>query len=318
LPLWRKRAGNEHQESMYTLRKLALALEAQRNWAGAESVHREALALSRKKGDHDPEALADLEKLVRVLTNEKKFSEAEQLLAKALTPAFIKQPASVNLVAQHVNLMGRRGRWQEAAAGAALALELQSNDHYRYHMLAGLLAMTRDRTAYEQICKTLLVKFANATNPFVAERIVQDCLLLPNSGADLELVDRLADTAVTLGTGDPAMPYFQACKAMSTYRLGRFPEAIAWGEKAANNSLDFAQAKAYAVLAMAHWQLGQKDQAQAMLGKGVALARPIPAGTDTEDLGESWVAWLFARISLDEAAALMQPSSANGNNLTRP
>src|SRR5260370_17421668 len=118
LVLWRKRVGNEHQESMYTLRKLALALEAERNWAGAESVHREALALSRKKGDQDPEALADLEKLVRVLINERKFSEAEQLLAKALTPAFIKQPASANLVAQHVNLMGRQCPWQQAPANA--------------------------------------------------------------------------------------------------------------------------------------------------------------------------------------------------------
>jgi tetratricopeptide (TPR) repeat protein len=295
-----------------------LALEAERNWAGAESVHREALAISRKKGEDDPEALVDLEKLVRVLTNEKKFSEAEQLLGNTLTPAIVEQPASVNLVAERINLMGRRGRWQEAAADATLALKLQPNDHYRYHTLAALLAMNHDRSGYEKICNTLLTKFVNPTNPFVAERIVQDNLLLPNSGADLELMDRFADTAVTLGRGDAAMPYFEACKAMSDYRLRRFSEAIVWGEKAANSSLDFARAKAYAVLALAHWQLGQKDKAQAMLGKGSALAPAIPAGPDTEDLGESWVAWLMARISLDEAAALIHPSAAIGNNLTPP
>jgi serine/threonine protein kinase/Tfp pilus assembly protein PilF len=318
LVLWRKRAGNEHQESMYTLRKLALALEAERNWPGAESVHREALALSRKKGAQDPETLADLEKLVRVLTNEKKFSDAEQLLAKALTPAFVTQPASANLVTKRVELMGRRGRWHEAAADAALALKLQPDDHYRYHTLAGLLAMNRDRPAYEQICNTLLAKFVNSTNPFVAERIVQDNLLLPNSGVDLELMDRLADVAVTLGSGEAAMPYFQACKAMSNYRLGRFSEAIVWGEKAANNSVDFAQAKAYAVLAMAHWKLGQKDMAEATLDKGGKLAPAIPAGGETEDLGESWVAWLMARISLDEAAALIQSASATSEKTTFP
>ena len=59
LVFWRKRSGNEHKESMYTLRKLGLALEAERKWPEAESVHREALSLSGKKGDEDPEALAD-------------------------------------------------------------------------------------------------------------------------------------------------------------------------------------------------------------------------------------------------------------------
>jgi len=318
LPLWRKRYGNEDKESMYTLRKLALALEAERNWPGAESVHREALGLSRKKGDQDPEALSDLRKLVRVLMNQKKFPAAEEVVSKALTPEFIKQPASVTLVVQRVNLAGRRARWQQAAADARLALELEPNEHYRYHTLAGLLAMNRDRSGYEQICKTLLTKFGDATNPFVAERVAQDNLLLPNSGADLELVDRLADAAVTLGSGFAEMPYFQACKAMSNYRLGRFAEAIEWGEKAANSSVDFAQAKAYAILAMAYWQLGQNERAQLMLGKGDALAPAIPLGADAEDLGESWVAWLMARVSLDEAAALMHPASATNVNATLP
>jgi len=133
------------------------------------------------------------------------------------------------------------------------------------------------------------------------------------------VMDNVApDTAITLGSGDPALPYFQACKAMANYRLGRFPEAIVWGEKAANSSLDFAQAKAYAILAMAHWHLGQKDTAREALAKGEALAPGIAPGSEPEDIGESWVAWLIARISLDEAAALIQPASAADNNSTPP
>src|SRR5881397_2621771 len=85
LSLWRKRGGIEERQSMYTLRKLGLALEAERKWPEAESVHREALAISRQKGDEDPEALVDLERLVHVLTAEKKFVEAQQLLDKMLT-----------------------------------------------------------------------------------------------------------------------------------------------------------------------------------------------------------------------------------------
>jgi len=308
LVLWRKREGNEERQSMYTLRKLALALEAETKWPEAESVHREALSLSQKKGDQDPEALADREKLVRVLTNEKKFGEAEELLDEVLTPAFVVQSASVNLLVQRVNLMGRQGRWREAAADAALALENQPTDHYRYHTLAGLLAVTQDRPAYEQLCQRLVTKFPNPTNPFVAERITQDCLLLPNSGVDLDVIDNLADTAVTLGTSDASLPYFLACKAMSNYRLGRFREAINWAEKAVKSPSAEApaKAKAFAVLAMANWQLGRTSEARAALAEGEALAPNFLPEHDAQDLGESWVAWLVAQISLGEATGLIE------------
>jgi eukaryotic-like serine/threonine-protein kinase len=318
LAAWRKRGGNEEQQSMYTLRKLGLALEAEGKLPEAEAVHREALEVSRNKGDEDPEALVDLERLVRVLVGEKKFGEAEQLLGQVLTPAFVRQSPSANLLVQRVDLMGRRGRWQEAAADAALALKLQPTDHYRYHTLVGLLAITHDRPAYEQLCQRILTKFANPTNPYVAERMVQDCLLLPHSGVDLGLVDKLADTAITLGSGEAALPYFQACEAMSNYRLGHMAEAIDWGERAAKGSIVDAQAKAYAVLAMAHWQLGQKDIARAMLAKGDALAPNLLPSRDDEDLGESWVAWLFARVSLDEATALIQSGSTSESSSNRP
>jgi eukaryotic-like serine/threonine-protein kinase len=314
---WRKRGGNEEKESMYTLRKLGLALEAEGKWADAESVYREALAVSRKQGGNEgSEALMDLERLVRALKAQKKFAEAQQRLDEVLAPAFVRQPPSANLVALRGDIMGRQGRWPEAATNAALLLQLQPDEHYNYHRLAGLLGMTRNRPAYEQICQQDLTKFSETMNPYIAERVAQDCLLLPQSGVDLGLVDKLADTAVTRGSGESALPYFQACKAMSNYRLGRFPEAVDWGEKVVNNSTAEApaKAKAYAVLAMAQWQLGQKDTARAMLAKGDPLAPSFLSASDTGDIGDSWVAWLFARISLDEAAGLIQSTSTTDNN----
>jgi len=314
LGLWRKLTGNEELESMYTLRKLALALEAERKWPEAESVHREALSLSRKKGDTDSEALADREKLVRVLINQKKFMEAEGLLNEVLTASFAAQPLSASLLVQRVSLNGRRGRWREATADAALALQNQPTDHYRYHTLAGLLAITQDRSAYEELCKRLVSKFPNPTNPFIAERIVQDCLLLTNSGVDLQLIDNLADAAVTLGSGDPSLPYFHACKAMSNYRLGRFREAIDWAEKAVNGPTAEAQAKAkaFSVLAMANWRLGQQSAARVALAQGNASAPDFVPENRTTDLGESWMAWLMARISLEEATTLIDPANSTG------
>jgi serine/threonine protein kinase len=309
LASWRKRGGIEEKESMYTLRRLGLALEAEHKWPEAEAVHREALSISRKKKDglEDPEALVDLQRVVRVLVAEKKFGGAEQLLNEVLTPDFIAKPASANLLIARLDLRGRQGRWQDAEPDAKLAVYLQPTDHYRYHTLAALLAITQNRPAYEQLCRGLLTKFANPNNPYVAERIAQDCLLLPQTGEDLEVLDKQADLAISLGNGTADLPYFQACKAMANYRLGRFPVAIEWGERAARGSIPYAQAKAYAILAMAHWQLGEKEAARTALDTGQALTPSIQTGQQGVDLGDSWVAWLMARVSLDEAAALIQP-----------
>jgi hypothetical protein len=228
-----------------------------------------------------------------------------------LTPAFITQPSSAGQLVQRVNLNARRGRWREATADAALALKSQPGDHYRYHTLAALMAMTGDRSGYEDVCQKLVTKFPSPSNPFIAERVAQDCLLLPNSGVDLKLIDNLADAAVRLGNADPSLPYFQVCKAMSDYRLGRFSEAVDWAEKAVQSTRaePEAKAKAFSVLAMANWQVGNKNAARAALVQGDSLAPVFFHEPDDSDLGESWVAWLIARISLDEAAKIIQTDS---------
>jgi serine/threonine protein kinase len=315
LPAWRKREGIEGQQSMYTLRKLGLVLESEREWLEAEAKYREALTISRKEtGNDGPEALSDSERLVRVLVSQQKSGEADQLLAEIQTPAFVSQPSSVDFLVKMLDLMGRRGRWQEASVEAGFLLQAQPDEHYNYHRRAGLLVMIHDRSNYEQLCQILLTKFGNPRDPYVAERVAQDCLLMPHSGVDLALIDKIADSAVTLGSHESALPYFQACKAMSSYRLGRFSEAVDWAEKAAGSSIPEAQGKAFAVLAMADWQLGQTQSARVMLAKGDVLTPNIFATLDNADIGESWVAWLFARISLDEAAALIQSVPTTGSN----
>ena len=315
LPMWRKRGGDEEQQSMYTLRKLGLALQAEHKLPEAELVWREALSISGRKGDQDSEALADRERLVRLLADEKRYTEGLDILDKVLTPAFVTQPTSASLLAEKIGLMARQGKWSEAVACAAVAVENQPTEHYNYHMMAVLLVVTGQRAAYEQLCKTLLPKFADTANPYVAERVAQDCLLLPDSGVDLQLTDKLADTAVNRGSGESALPYFQAAKAMAQYRLGHFREAIDWAQKTVNSPAveGPAKAKALAVLAMAHWQLGQKDDARAALAGGDAITPKIRSERGETDPGDSWMAWLLARISLDEAAALMEPGKAAEN-----
>jgi tetratricopeptide (TPR) repeat protein len=314
-----KLLGEDYPDTLSSLGSLGLILEGEGQWAEAEKVHRKALALWRQRaGDTDPQTIWEMGELARDLAAQKKFDEAAQILDEALTPEYIRQPSAADLLAARVDLLGRQGRWQKAAADAVALLDLQPNDHYRYHTLAGLLAMTHNRPAYEQLCQKIMAKFANATDAYIAERMADDCLLLTNSGADLQVVDKLAQTAIKVGADAYATPYFQACQALSSYRLGHWEEAVACGEQLPKNSPVFAQAKADAVLAMADWRLERKDAARTILGQGEALAPRILPGQSGVDLGESWVAWLMARISLDEADTLIQPSSAGKNEASKP
>ena len=197
--------------------------------------------------------------------------------------------------------------------------EYQPTDQFRYHTLAALLAITRNRPVYETFCRKILATFTNTSDPYIDERTAKDCLFLPDSGVDLEFMDQLADKSVSLGSGYPdALPYFQVAKAMSAYRLGRFAEAIEWAEKTLKSPIIYANAHAYAFLAMAHWQLGQKDAARVMLAKGNLLTPKISPTHEAVDLGDPWVAWLEARISLDEATALIQPASKTDSNSQEP
>jgi len=308
LSIQRKLLGDENPASIDTLRSLGLTLAAEGKMAESETAHREALALWHKRGENEtPQALSELESLTRVLMVQKKFGEAEQLLDEALTPAFIRQPASANILALRVDLKARRGQWQEAAADAALAFEHQPFKTGRYSMLAALLVKTHNRPAYEQLRKRLLVTFANTTNVLVADQVAKACLFLPASEVDLQLVGHLADTAVTLGVGDEgAMPFFQVCKALSEYRQGHFAEAVEWAQKPLKIPGIYVHGHAYAVLAMAYWRLGNQDAARALFAKGETLAPGILPVRDAEDPGNAWLAWLYARISLDEATLLME------------
>ncbi len=312
LSIQRKLLGEDNPASLDSLRSLGSTLEAEGKLAESETLHREALALWRKRGENEtPQALSELESLVHVLLAQKKLGEAEQLLGEALTPAFTQRPSSVNLLALRVGLMTRQGRWQEAATDAALALDHQPSNHERYHILAPLLAITHNRLAYGQLCRRILATFADATNAYVADQMAKDCLLLPSSGMDLQLIDHLADTAVTVGKDDWAMPFFQVCKALSEYRQGHFPHAVEWAQSALKRSdVVYLQAYAYAVLAMADWQLGEKDAARAMLTKGNTLAPIIFPVREVENIPDAWSGWIFARISLDEATALVESRAA--------
>lgn len=315
LSIQRKLLDQNDPDILSTLRSLAATFAGEGKWAEAEMAERQALSSWRHTaGNEDPEMAGELGNFVDALMAQGKLDEAGEILDEALTPAFVSRPSSVNLLRKRIEVRGRRGRWLEAASDAARAIKLDPGDPYRYHLLAVLLALNHERPAYEELCRKLLETFGNTTEAFADERMAQDCLLLPHSGVDLQLVARLADRAVIAAKGDGyALPIFQPCKAISDYRLGHYAEAINSAENSPANSQAFEEAQSCAALAMAHWQLGQKDQAHAALEKGVKFTLGVFPERENEDFGNDWVSWLIARIQLDEATALIQTPSDGAN-----
>jgi WD40 repeat protein/serine/threonine protein kinase len=212
-----------------------------------------------------------------------------------------------------VEFFARRGHWSQAAENAAKALELRPTDHVPYHMLAPLLVAIGDADGYRQVCQKILAQFQGTPNAFVADRMAKDCLVLPSSGADWKIVGQLAETAVTAGKNQSALPYFQCTKALAEYRMGHFASAVDWAQKSIDNPSYPRDAsrfvEAYMVLAMAQYQMTQTDEARATSAKGMVKADELTK-LDSGDVGDGWRDWIIAHALMKEAKVLINGESA--------
>jgi tetratricopeptide (TPR) repeat protein len=320
ITMQRKMFGENSPEVLKSLRNVASTFESRKKYHEAEDTYRLALDGWRKRNESESvQGLYALESVARVLIAQKKSGEAEQLLEETLTPALVQQSNSVKLLNLRAKLKARRGQWQQAADDAALAFEYRPSDQKRYPVVAALLAKAQNRAAYEKLREKLLATRSETNSYFIADHVAKACLFLPCSEVDLKTIGRLADLPVTLGTEDKgAMPYFQICKALSEYRQGHFAQAVEWGQKTLDTSVTASHAHASAIVAMAYWKMEKKEEARATLAKGDLLAPPEMPARVAEDPGDAWLAWLYARIQLDEAAALIESGSAQRDGVNQP
>jgi tetratricopeptide (TPR) repeat protein len=320
ISMQRKMLGEDSPEVLKSLESLGSTLKAQRKYEDAEAAFRESLAGWRKReGDESPQVLSALDHVARVLISQKKFADAEQLLDEALTPSLLQKSSTAQLLKVRTEVKARLGQWQQAADDAARAFEYRPTDHARFPVVAALLIKTQNRDAYEKLRPKLLTARLDTNNFFAADDVAKACLFLPCSETDLKTIGPLADLVLTFGTEDKgALPYFQTCKALSEYRQGHYAQALEWGQKTLDSPTIASHAHASAVVAMAYWKLEKTEEARAMLAKGNLLApREMPARV-AEDTGNAWMAWLYARVQLDEATALIQASSAQQAEPNQP
>jgi tetratricopeptide (TPR) repeat protein len=212
----------------------------------------------------------------------------------------------------------RSGRWAEAAADLERAIEHNPTDRDLWFWLGAIYVQTGQLDAYRELCRKSLERFRETTDPYTADKIAKDCLILPGSGANLDTLSTMADTAMAQGRHSPDLPWFQFCKGLAEYRQGRCASAAEWMETVLTNSGSVLERDtgAYMVLAMSQYQLQQIEQARASLAKGAETEHALPK-LESGDLGLYWIDSIIAHALMREAKAMIgsQPTKAGESTL---
>jgi hypothetical protein len=187
----------------------------------------------------------------------------------------------------------------------------EPGNHEAYHALAPLLVQTGDRQGYRLHSAQELAHFRRTSDPNTAERMAKDCLILPDSGVDLQAVNAWADTGVTAGKDSGDLPWFQLCKGLAEYRQEHFANAMDWTQKALSHEGEdlHRDLEARMVLAMAQYRSQQAGEARVSLAKGVEIAERKLPKLENGDLGNGWREWIIAQALLREAKALVQETA---------
>jgi thiol-disulfide isomerase/thioredoxin len=272
--------------------------------AEAEAALREELAVEQKLWETNSARWeGTVRQLVAVLESEKKADEVEKLYAAILTPDFLSQKESANLLRNRGNFFATHGRWKEAAVDFTQVIALTPDNHYDYAVLAPLLVQCNDLEAYQRLCAKILGRFGDTSDPVIAERMAKACLFTTNSGTDLATACKMADFAVTKAKN---FLWYQLAEGMAEYRQGHFAAAEEHSKLALGGPIPYLNAGADLVLAMAQYQLKKTDEARASLDKGADLIDTKMPKIDKGELGDdSWNDWITDRVLLREARELI-------------
>jgi serine/threonine-protein kinase len=280
----------------------------------AEAVYRQAFVLEQNIFSHgDEHILALLSTLGSLLRKQSKSADAETLLREYVSPerptSSAQQSAgqTTDRLQLLANLEARCGLWSDAVAHFRQLTRLDSENHWHYHQLAPALAHNGDLDLYRRHCALVLARFADTTDPVVAERMAKDCLILACPRVDLSAVDKLTKMALTAGKRHPFFPFFEFASGLADYRQGRFTSAVECMRKVLESKgFVYRDAQANLVLAMSQWQVHQSEEAHSALAAGAEILSRDGPKMDGNDLGPEWTDWVIAHALLNEAKTLIE------------
>ncbi len=180
------------------------------------------------------------------------------------------EPANASLYVRRGTARGvladaGRGRWDEAAADYAKAVDLGTDARAVWLGLPLLALAAGDRERYRTTCAGLLERFGATDNPRTANSVAWVCALAPDAVADPARVVQLARRAVDRQAGNA---YYLRTLGAALYRAGQFEaarqrldEAVLARKQQDGDGWDRL------FLAMTYHRLGRADQARQWLDK---------------------------------------------------
>ena len=200
------------------------------------------------------------------------------------------------------NILARLGRYREAAADFARAIDLGGN-HWWLGWRLGLAHLAvGDIEGYRRARKTVLARDGRSESPYLFGHADFTGSLAPGGVDDPAQLVALAERACAIA---PRSDFYQAFLVAALYRAGRYEDAIRRADQAKAEGVERLWT-AWPFLAMAHARLGHHEKARELLDKSEARANSMPLD------GPAWDKRLTIEIPNREAEALLRTRHLEG------
>jgi hypothetical protein len=251
-----------------------------------------------------------------IYVHQGKFDAASQLLGEVKSP--LPKPSFDGVLAYRTvgEWLALQGRWAESAARYLGLMEIDKLDPWGavtldYQACGVVLMESRQVREYEAFCRATVDSFATTTNGDAAGRILKTCLLSPPDANLLQQMQPLGDaTEKFLYSWPPAWSAWAPIPVgLWYYRAGNYEKALARCRRYLNedDANSAPNATTRIIMAMSLHQLGQADDARLQLAKARnPIDQKFKNGLERGNAGLGmWYDWVFARILLREAEALI-------------
>jgi hypothetical protein len=269
---------------------------------------------------HQAEARENINQAA-IYVSQEKYEEANRLLEAVKTPPPKPSLDGVSAYRSVGDWLGAHQRWAEAADRYSALMEIDKLDKWGavtldYQACGVVLMESHEYAQYQQFCGATLDVFGTTTNGDAAGRILKTCLLLPPDEKLMERLRPLGEQAEEFFISQGSRPtsgWATIPVGLWRYRLGDYGQAAEWCWRTMNeNDNTTAQTAAIRIiLVMACHQQGRADEAGSQLAKArVTIEAQFKKGLEYGDTSLGmWYDWVFARILLREATALIGDGS---------
>jgi hypothetical protein len=215
--------------------------------------------------------------------------------------------------------MALQGRWKLAAERYSALIKIDSLDRLNvvamdYQACGVILAEEGDTESYERFCRMAVTNFARTPT----ESILMSCLLFPVNQEQQEMLKPMADDLEKQFSSlprDKVSPWGLMPISLWKYRCGDYGKATDWCQwgLAQEGRFPACDADLHLIMAMAYYQRGQNTSAHSELAQGRQVIEPKFKSRLEHGRASSgyWFDWVFARLLLREATALIDDQSAS-------